>query len=122
MPFAEAFGMDPNTRFPADYLKAIASVDDCCEYLARERPQKLWLGSVEVEVMSSTIFDGGSWVTVAQVADFVTHDVARVAAVMRNLGRKGLAEHSDTGGTRWNPRVWRRLRTLDEIGFEHHGR
>lgn len=122
MPFAEAFGMDPNTRFPADYLKAIASVDDCCEYLARERPQKLWLGSVEIEVMSSTIFDGGAWVTVAQAADSVTQDVGRVAAAMRNLGRKGLAEHSDTGGTRGNPRVWRRLRTLDELDFEYHGR
>ncbi|MEO7261773.1 MAG: hypothetical protein ABI047_11035, partial [Jatrophihabitantaceae bacterium] len=91
-------------------------------YLARERPQKLWLGSVEIEVMSSTIFDGGAWVTVAQAADSVTHDVGRVAAVMRNLGRKGLAEHSGTGGTRGNPRVWRRLRTLDEIGFGYHGR
>lgn len=123
MPFAEAFGMDPDTRLPADYLRAIASPEDCRQYLARERPQPLRLGSGEVAVLSSAIFDNGAWATVAQIADTVTHDVDRVMSIMRRLETKGLVERHDTGKpSRGNPRRWRRLRILDEIEFEHHGR
>ena len=53
MPFAKEFGMDPDTRFPADYLTAIASAQDCRDFLARERPATLILGSVDVAILAS---------------------------------------------------------------------
>jgi hypothetical protein len=123
MPFAEAFGMDPETRFPADYLRAIASPDDCRQYLARKRPRPFCLGKGEVAVLSSAIFDNDAWVTVAQIAGTVTEGVDRVASIMRQLETKGLVERHDTGeSTRWNPRVWHRIRTIEEVDWKVHGR
>jgi predicted transcriptional regulator len=76
-----------------------------------------------VAVLSSAIFDNDAWVTVAEIAATLTYSVHRVACIMRQLETKGVVERHDTGeSTRWNPRLWHRIRTIEEVDWKVHGR